>query len=135
MNDVTDISKVAAVVSQVQADMTEVKSSIKSIAEALTKLAVLDDRQLSHFKLLEKQLIRTEALEEKHHRMELQIASLLNGLEAQKRMQEDVDRLKSKVEANDVQKATIGLGAKAIWTMIGGVVTGLMTYLVTRGGV
>lgn len=126
-----DIATVTAVVTRMQSDMDELKTSIKSIADALTKLAVLDDRQLTHFKVLEKQLIRIENIELRMHRFELDMTSVHSALNQLQDIRETVSTLSSHVAASQVRKETVSMGIKAVWAIVGGFVTSLVIYFMT----
>lgn len=128
MTAADDLSTVTAVVTQMQSDMSELKASIKSIAEALTKLAVLDDRQLTLFKSLEKQLIRMENLESRLHRFEVDMSAVQIAVRDLLEIRSSVHVIQAEMTASKVRRETISNGAKALWAVIGSIVTGAVMF-------
>lgn len=128
-----DLSTVTAIVTRMQTDVDELKTSIKSIADALTKLAVLDERQITHFRVLEKQLIRIENIELRMQKFDLDLANHTSALNQLHDIRDTVSMLSAHVAANQVRKDTVTNGVKALWAVVGGVITSLVIYLITGG--
>lgn len=120
--------------SSVKDDMREVKTSIHQIADALTKLAILEDRQATQLALVEKTLARLESLEEKQHVIEIRMAATGGTGERLTSLERSVGDIGTRVTSYEAAGKALGGGAKVLWA-IAGAVGSAVAFLFSTGKV
>lgn len=132
--EVQDISDLKSDVASMRLDMTEVKTSINQIAAALTKLAVLEDRQSNQTALVTKTLERLETLEDKQHATELRFAAGVMSLDRIAGLERIVHDISNRLIGYEASGRTLGGGVKVIWAVVGAAVTAAVATFLARGG-
>lgn len=114
----------------IKEDMADVKASLQRISEALTKLAVLEDRQSGQTTAIERLVTRIETVEQKQHGMELRFATAVASAEHMARVESRVNDLQTKMNTYDATAKTVGIGAKVLWTIFGGAIGSIAVALI-----
>jgi uncharacterized coiled-coil DUF342 family protein len=121
----------------VKEDMADLKASVRQIAEAVTKLAVLEDRQQHQMILVEKTLNRLGEMEDKQHAIELRLASSQLSHERLINVERSMNDIATKLAAYEMAGKVAGktslLGLKGLWAVFGGAVTGFVAWVLSGG--
>ena len=119
-------------VTVMKADLSDMKASINRIADALTKLAILEDRQSAQMTLMEKTLSRLEALEDKQHATELRFATAMVSQERLANVESKVNEMSTKITGYEASGRTIGYSVKIFWAVFGGGITASIGLIVSK---
>lgn len=127
-------AEVKADLRTIKQDMTDLKSSIQMIAQAVTKLAILEDRQATQNTLIQKLLSRLEHVEEKQHETELRICSTTMNTERLNSVETATNTILTKIAGFEGSAKTASTGIKAGWAILGAVVSAALILMTNRGG-
>lgn len=127
------VIEVKADLRMIKQDMTDLKSSIQMIAQAVTKLAVLEDRQATQNTLIQRSLSRLEYVEEKQHATELRIATVSLNSERLGSLEISTASILNKIAGFEGSAKTASSGIKAVWALCGAAASGFLFWL-SKGG-
>ena len=116
---------------EIRADMSDIRESVSKIADAMTRLAVLEERGVTANQLLQRVIDRQESLEDKLHQQELILAAndtIRHRLEV---AENDVEMLKQREAALSASIRTGSTMIKSSWTVFGGIIAYLFIKLMT----
>lgn len=116
-------------------DIADLKTIVTKIAEAVTKLAVLEDRQSTQNGSIQKLLDRFDTLEEKQHGVELRLATAMLNHERLMRIESELAATKTLIAGYEGSAKGVGSTAKVVWAVLGTTVAGAVAWLFGRGGV
>lgn len=120
-------------ISTMKSDMRDMKAVVHKIAEAVTKLAILEDRQTSQTTLMEKLLTRVENVEDRLRQFELRLAMADVQIQRIAAIDQQVIDHNNRLSSIHAVGKTATLGIKAVWGVVGGAVSAVLIWIVTKG--
>lgn len=107
-------------------DVKGIEASISKISEAITRLAVLEERHQGMASAFTKLTEKVDTLTERQHQAEL-ARQTATGYAAQIQQNTvDIRQLQLKEASFDGKTTGAGTLAKAVWTVVGGVITAVV---------
>lgn len=119
--------------SAMQNDMADVKRSIAQIAGAMTRLALVEERQGTQVKMFERMMSRLEDLEAREHAVELRMAASSDPSRIE-RIENTLDDIRVKIAGYEGTGRGVMFGARSFWAIFGSAVSAGVIWLVTAFG-
>lgn len=127
-----DAASLLADISTMKSDMRDMKAVVHKIAEAVTKLAILEDRQTSQTTLMEKVLTRVENVEDRLRQFELRLAMADVQIQRIAVIDQQVLDHQNRLSSIHAAGKTATVGIKAVWAVIGSAAGGAIAWVVTK---
>lgn len=125
-------SRLNADVMAIKDDMTSMRESIGQIASALTKLAILEERQATQTTLVQKTLDRLEKIEEKAHTTELRFAVGAISIERITALDVSVKGIITTLTGLENARKNAVNSARLFWSIFGGTITAVAAAVLIK---
>ena len=117
---------------EMRSDIGDIRTSVGKIADAMTRLAILEERGATNAQLAEKLIERMDRVEARQHKQELE--QVVNKNDEQ-RIAKTEDQIHTLQEAEISRAATLRTAtyfARTGWTVFGGMLIYLVMHLFTE---
>jgi BMFP domain-containing protein YqiC len=127
------VERLASDMTDVKATLDKVESTMGRIAEVLTKMALLEERQAQQTQITAKMVAMLDEMKDKQHEFEIALVVNSQAKERLDKLEAVTSDLNTRVTAYETAGKTVGKIGAGVWAVVGGAVTGAVSYF-ARGG-
>lgn len=128
------VQRLAADMTDVKDTLVEVKSTMGRIADVLTKMALLEERQSQQTQLTAKMVETLAEMKDKQHEFEIALVVNSQAKERLDKLEAVTTDLNNRVTAYETAGKTVRTIGATVWAVVGASVSGAVAYFFGNHG-